>query len=258
MPITLGIDVGSLTTKSVVLKDGVVSSHSLLPSGENVQTTVEEVVNLALGSTGMPLNGIDRIASTGIGKDFVSYSGKLLAEARCGVAGVRFYYPSIKGVIDIGAERTRVAKCNAKGRMVDFESNDKCASGTGIFLDTMSSLLQIRPWDSEALHKVEQGEINISSTCAVFAESEVISLIHKGMSRFDIWMAISTSVASKVYVLVNRLSLDSDIAIIGGVAKNPVFIFCLENMLGCKLLIPPDPEFITALGAAIIAAESET
>jgi predicted CoA-substrate-specific enzyme activase len=195
------------------------------------------------------------IAFTGIGKDFVPYSGRLLAEARCGVAGVRYYDTSIKGVIDVGAEKTRVVKYDAKGRIVDFASNDKCAAGTGIFLDAVSSVLQIEPWDSEALQKVEQGEISISSTCAVFAESEVISLIHSGTNRYDLWMAVNTSVASRVYVLINRLSLDSGIAMIGGVAKNPVLTYYLEKMLGCKLLVPPDPEFVTALGAAIIAQE---
>lgn len=206
----------------------------------------------ALETAGLPLNRVGSIGSTGVGKDYVPYPSKLIGEARCSVAGVRFFNPIAEGVIDIGAENCRVTKLDAKGRIIDFTSNDKCAAGAGIFLDTMSRLLHIEPAESDALHRVRQ-QVDITSTCVVFAESEVVSLIHKGVDRFDIWRGINDSMASRVCSLVKKLHLEGSIAIIGGVAQNPSFIFCLEKMLGGKLFVPPIPQFMNALGVAIIA-----
>lgn len=250
--IELGIDVGSLTTKSVVLEDDTILSVVLLPTREDVANTVVEVVKVGLETAGLSLSRVDKIGCTGVGKNYVPYTNKLIAEARCSVAGVRFFKPMAEAVIDIGAESCRVTKFDAKGRIIDFASNDKCAAGTGIFLDTMAGVLHIEPGESDTLHRVTH-EVDVTSTCVVFAESEVVSLIHKGVDRFDIWRGINYSMASRVCSSVKRLYLGRSIAIIGGVARNPSFIFCLEKRLGSKVFVLPTPQFVNALGAAIIA-----
>ena len=253
--INLGVDVGSLATKVLILNESKILSRFQEPTGDDVREAVSRAISESLAKAGLSRNRLERIISTGVGRNHVSDASKSEAEGRCSVAGVRHLFPSVRGLLDVGAESSRALKFDNSGRVVGFASNDKCASGTGIFLDTMSKLLQIRPDDLEALQKAEQ-KVNITSTCVVFAESEVVSLIHKGVNRFDLWMAINSSVASKAYALVGKLRLDGEVAIIGGVAKNQVFIHCLRDLLGERVLVPESPEFVNALGAAIIGRES--
>lgn len=254
--LTLGVDIGSLTTKSVILNERQILAWSLIQSSDNVEIGIEEAVNKSLTDARISLNQIESISFTGVGKNYAPYAGKQLAEGKCSIAGARFLNTQITGVVDIGAESSRVTKCDSAGRVVGYAVNDKCAAGTGIFLDTMSKLLKIDLTDSKALDKVEN-KIDITSTCVVFAESEVVSLIHKGVNRFDLWMGINRSVANRVCTLVNKLRLDGITAVIGGVARNPVFVFCLREMLGNKLFVPDDPELTNAMGASILAKEQK-
>ncbi|MGA2368858.1 MAG: acyl-CoA dehydratase activase, partial [Dehalococcoidia bacterium] len=172
------------------------------------------------------------------------------------IAGARYYFPLVQGVIDIGAESSKAMKCAANGKIVDFAANDKCAGGAGIFLDTMSLLLQIDADDPKSMDMITE-QINITSTCVVFAESEVVTLIHKGMNRFDIWRGINESIAERAFSLAARIRASGKVALIGGIAKNPVFVSCFEKMSGYKLLIPTNAQFVNALGAAIYARESK-
>ena len=253
---TLGIDVGSLTTKSLILEDSNILSSSLLPTSEDASGTAANAIEQSLKNAGLSLNQIEQIVSTGIGKGYTPYPTKQVAELRCDTVGSRFLYPSVRGVIDIGAESCQVAKCDLRGNVVDFAVNDKCAGGTGIFLDTMAKVLQITPKEMEETYQTEE-EVSITSTCAVFAESEVVSLIHKGgVSRFGIWRGINKSIANRTYSLVAKLGIEGQIAVIGGVSRNPDFIASLEKMIGSKLLVPPQPQIVGALGAAIVAQRS--
>ena len=251
--ITLGIDVGSLTTKSLILEDSNILSSVLLPTGQDTSDTAANAIAQSVENAGLSPNQIDHIVSTGIGKSHVPHPTKSAAEARSDMVGSRFLYPSVRGVINVGAENSRVLKCDPKGNIVDFATNDKCAAGTGVFLDAMAKVLQIESGEVEKVHQTEQ-EISITSTCVVFAESEVVSLIHKGnVDRFGIWKGISDSIASRVYSLVTKLRIEGEIVVIGGVAKNLDFITSLEKMIGSELLVPPHPQIVGALGAAIIA-----
>ncbi len=251
--ITLGIDVGSLTTKALILEDTNILSSSLLITGEETSEAAANAIAHSLESAGLSLNQIDRIVSTGIGKSHVPYPTKLAAEARCDIVGTRFLYPLVGGVIDVGADNSWVVKCDLKGNIVDFATNDKCAAGTGVFLDAMAKVLQMEPIELGKVHQTEQ-ESSITSTCVVFAESEVVSLIHKGsVDRFGIWKGISNSIASRIYSLVAKLRIEGEIVVIGGVARNLDFVTSLEEMVGSKLLVPPNPQIVGALGAAIIA-----
>lgn len=254
--ITLGIDVGSLTTKALVLEDSNILSSSLLLTGEDASDTTAGAVSQSLEQAGLSLSQIAHIVSTGVGRSYVPYPTKPAAEVRCNIVGSRFLYPSARGVIDVGAENSRVVKCDLKGNIVDFATNDKCAAGTGVFLDAMAKVLQIEPREMQKVHQTEQG-ISITSTCVVFAESEVVSLIHKGgVNRFSLWRGISSSIASRVYSLVTKLRMEGEIVVIGGVASNLDFIISLEEMIGGKLLVPPHPQTVGALGAAILAQKA--
>ena len=251
---TIGIDIGSLSTKAVLLKDHTVAALKVIQSGDDVSTTVADIKESILSSGGLRYERIDKTAFTGVGKDLASPAGSAVPDAKSGVAGTRFYNIGITGLIDIGAENSRVVKLDKTGRIIGFASNDKCAAGTGIFLDTMAKLLQVNREDEIPAGK-GGSRVDVTSTCVVFAESEVVSLIHKGTDRFDLWLGINRSVANRVITLVHKLRPEGTIGIIGGVAKNPTFISCLREVLGDRLFIPRDPEFVNALGASIIAQE---
>ena len=195
---TAGIDIGSLTTKSVILDSSNILSFSLLPTGEDASQSITRAIEQALEEAGLSLNDINSMVSTGVGKSEIPYPVTTATELRCDVMGAIFLQPSIRGVVDIGAESCRAMKCNQKGNVVDFALNDKCASGTGIFLDTMAKALGITIDELKELPQVEQ-EISITSTCAVFAESEVVSLVHKGVNRFDIWRGVNKSIANRIF-----------------------------------------------------------
>ena len=251
--ITLGVDVGSLTTKTLTLGDSNILSSVLLTTGEDVSDTATNAIEKSLKDASLSLEQIANIVTTGVGKGHVPYPTKSVAEARCDMVGSRFLCPSVGGVINVGAENSRVLKCDPKGNIVDFATNDKCAAGTGVFLDAMAKVLQIEAEELEKIHQTDQ-EISITSTCVVFAESEVVSLIHKGdVDRFAIWRGISNSIATRVYSLVAKLRIEGEVMIIGGVARNLDFVASLEQMTGSKLLVPPNPQMVGALGAAIIA-----
>jgi len=251
--ITLGIDVGTLTTKALILEDRNILSFFVLPTGNDISGTTANTIDETLKKACLSLNQISQIVATGVGKNHVPYPAKTAAEIRCDTAGAIFLHPSVKGLIDLGADNCRVVKCGPKGNVVDFALNDRCAAGTGIFLDAMAKILQITPKELRDRHKVEH-QINIVSTCVVFAESEVVSQIHKGdVNRFSLWKAINNSLAKRIHNLIARLHIIGETVIIGGHARNADLIACLEEIMGSKLLVPSNPQIVCALGAAIIA-----
>lgn len=253
MMITLGIDVGTLTTKALILEDHNILSSFMLSTGNDISATTENTIEETLKNAGHSLNQISQIVATGVGKGHVPYPTKSAAEIQCDMVGTKFLYPSVRGIIDLGAENCRVVKCGPKGNVVDFALNEMCAAGTGIFLDAMAKILQITPTEMREKHNNEH-RINIASTCVVFAESEVVSQIHKGdVDRLSLWKAINNSLAKKIHNLVARLHISGGTVMIGGHARNADLIACLEEMMRSKLHVPSQPQMVSALGAAIIA-----
>jgi predicted CoA-substrate-specific enzyme activase len=252
--ITIGVDIGSISTKAVLLKDSAIAACKLVQSSDDISTSVDNIIKTLISSVGLKKEQIEKVAFTGVGRNLASVSGVALPDAKSGVAGIRFYNTELSGLIDVGAENAKVVKTDQNGRLIGIVSNDKCASGTGIFLDTMAKLLKIEK--QEKYLNVETGDkVEILSPCVVFAESEVVSLIHKGANRFTLWLAINRSVANKVGTLVNKLRLEGTVGMIGGVARNPTFVDCMRDAIGDRIYIPPDPEFVNALGAAILVRE---
>ena len=253
--ITAGLDIGSLSTKAVVINDGNILSWILLPTGESSKLTASKAIEQAATNAKLSLADIAGIVSTGIGKKETPYSTEIATEVMCAAKGAKHLYPFIVGVIDIGAESCRAIKCDQQGHVIDFALNDKYAAGTGVFLDTMAKALGVKPEEMGELSLKSQREVNISSTCAVFAESEVISLIHRKVDRIDILKGIHRSVAVRIAGLVNRLHMEGDIVVIGGIAQNIDVVTLLAEFTKLNLIIPSHPQIVGALGAAIIAQE---
>jgi len=253
--ITVGIDIGSLTTKAAIVGEGKVIAHELVLTGDSSYEAATRAVEAAMRLGGVGTEDVAKFVSTGAGKGETPYTDEKATELLCDTRGTLFYYPSTRTIIDMGAENVRVVRCNATGRVLDFGLNDKCASGTGIFLDTMAKALEVRIEDIGSLSLQAREDITITATCAVFAESEIVGLIARGIDRASILSGVHKSIASRIYGLVNRLGISGDVVFIGGGAKNIGLSTSLEGLIKRELLIPEAPQIVGAVGAALIAEE---
>jgi len=253
--VTVGIDIGSLTTKAVVVGGGRVIAHELVLTGDSSYEAATRVVEAVMRVAGVDSKDIAKFVSTGVGKGETPYAAEQATELLCDARGTQFYYPSARTIIDVGAENVRVVRCGATGRVLDFGLNDKCASGTGIFLDTMAKALEVEVDDLGPISLQAKEDIAITATCAVFAESEIVGLIARGMDKASILGGVHKSIASRIYGLANRLGIIKDVVLIGGGAKNIGLSTSLENLINEELLLPEEPQIVGAVGAALIAEE---
>ena len=254
----LGIDIGSLTTKVVVLNDDSTPFFSIAPSGDEPESSARAALDEMLARAGVSANGDLYLVSTGIAAKQISFSHQQKAITTCLARGVNYLFPQARMAIDLGAESATVLKVNERGRISDWVNHDKCAAGTGVFLQQMAKLMQMPLEEMSILPEHVNSCPDISSTCAVFAESEVISHVHRDppTPKEEIIAGIYSSVVSRVITLCKRIGVERDVAVVGGVALNRGLVRILEKELGFDLLVPDAPQMAAALGAAIVARES--
>ncbi len=250
---TLGIDVGSTASKCVMLKDGQeIVSKSLISVGTGTsgpQRAIEEV----LSNVNMKREDMAYTLATGYGRNSLSgIADKQMSELSCHARGAYFLFPKVHTVIDIGGQDVKVLKIE-NGAMVNFQMNDKCAAGTGRFLDVMAKVLEVKIDDLARLGDESTKMVSISSTCTVFAESEVISQLAQGSDKRDIIAGIHRSIAGRTAGLVHRVGLVPEIVMTGGVAQNHGVVHALEEQLGCTIETSPLTQYNGALGAALYA-----
>ena len=255
---TLGIDIGSLTTKAVVLADDGIVTSVVIMSGDEAEESARLAMEQALSGAGMGQGSELCIVTTGTGGKSVSFSQEQKATTTCLARGARFLFPTTRMVIDMGAESSSVLRLNERGRVSDSAGQDKCAAGTGIFLQQMAKLMQMPLEEMSALSSRAKGRASITNTCAVFAESEVISHVHRDppTPKEDIIAGIYYSVVSRIMTLCKRVGIERDVAVVGGVALNTGLVAVLEKELGFEVMVPDAPQIVSALGAAILARES--
>jgi predicted CoA-substrate-specific enzyme activase len=259
---TIGIDAGSLNTKVVVLDDGRITGFSIVPSGDDCAASTKVALNNALTSQGVPLEASSGkgwpMVATGIGAKSLTFIPQQKSITTCLARGIHSLFSSVRMSVDMGAESTTVIKINERGRLADWVNHDKCASGTGLFLQQMAKLMAMPITEMAQLSLKAQTRPEITSTCAVFAESEVISHVHRDppTPMPDIAAGIYYSVVSRVMALCKRVGIEKDIAVTGGVALNIGLVNILEKELGIKVLVPVVPQTVAALGAAVIACEN--
>jgi predicted CoA-substrate-specific enzyme activase len=253
--ISVGIDIGFLTTKAVVMIGGEIKAHYMMLTGDSGYQAANTAVQNVIEICGLGIKDIDKCVSTGLGKAETPYDHEQAPEILCDVKGSLFFYPSARTIIDVGAESCRVVRCNANGRVLDFGLNDKCASGTGIFLDTMAKALGVQIENLGSLSLQAKEDITVTATCAVFAESEVVGLIARGIDKASILGGIHKSIANRIYGLANRVGISNDVILIGGGARNIGISSCLKALIHGNLLIPEEPQIVGAVGAAIIAQD---
>ncbi|HHT46263.1 MAG TPA: 2-hydroxyglutaryl-CoA dehydratase [Firmicutes bacterium] len=254
MPVA-GIDIGSLSTEVVILKKEEMLAQVIIPTGANSKLAAEKAMKEALEKSGLSFNELGYIVATGYGRVSVPFANKKVTEISCHGKGAFFLHPGVRTVIDIGGQDSKVIRLSPQGKVIDFVMNEKCAAGTGRFLEVMAHALET---DLEEMSRPSAPSVktaNISSMCTVFAESEVVSLVAEGHPREEIIKGIIYSVVERTISLARRVGVEEELMMTGGVAKNIALREALEKSLGIKITVPDEPQAVGALGAALLAAE---
>jgi (R)-2-hydroxyacyl-CoA dehydratese activating ATPase len=250
-----GIDVGSLTAEVVIIDDGVIRNYIIRPTGANSKTAAEKAMQEALQAAGLKDKDLQYIVATGYGRVSIDFADKCVTEITCHGRGAHYWSPLVRTIIDIGGQDSKVIRIGEDGRAVDFAMNDKCAAGTGRFLEVMAQALEVELSELADLSDRAQNAVRISSMCTVFAESEVVSLIARGLPREDIARGLHYAIADRTAGLVHRVGLEEAVMITGGVAKNGAVVRALNEKLKTEIIVPVEPQIAGALGAALLASE---
>ncbi|ABK61888.1 MULTISPECIES: acyl-CoA dehydratase activase [Clostridium] len=252
---TMGIDIGSASSKVVILKDG-----SDIIAAEVIQVGTgssgpKRALEAALSKSGLKMEDMDKIVATGYGRFAIEEADKQISEISCHAKGIFFLVPTARTIIDIGGQDAKAIKLDKNGGVKQFFMNDKCAAGTGRFLDVMSRVLEVELGDMAEYDSRATEPASISSTCTVFAESEVISQLSKGVAKENIIAGVHQSVASKACGLAYRCGLEEDVVMCGGVAQNAGVVRAIEKELKKPVIVAPTPQVTGAIGAALFAYE---
>jgi len=257
--ITAGVDVGSLSVETVLYEKGRgIVSHSIGAVGGNSRKSAHRSFETALQNACTTRAEVARVVSTGSGREIFDLADENVTEITCIARGTHVLCPGCMTIVDIGGQDTKVIRINEAGHVMSFDMNDKCAAGTGRFLEVMARALDVDLEEMGERSLAYQNDFEISSVCTVFAESEVISLVSEGQAVDDILHAVHNAVADRTLSLLERIGLEGDVAMTGGVAKNVGVVRALENKIGSPLTIHSEPQIVGALGAALIAAGRST
>ena len=256
--ITAGIDCGSKNIKVVIVKEGVILSTASVISGFDQEESAEQALKSALEKAGIKREDVEHITATGAGMEAIKFSHNTITTITADARGTYSIFPSARTIIDIGAEEGLVVKIDDKGKVKDFGINEKCAAGAGAFIEAMSRALEVNIETMGELSLKSTKQIPMNAQCTIFAESEVVSLIHQKTLKEDIIRAVHDAIADRNTSMVRQIGIVKDVALIGGVANNIGFVDAMNRNLGFELLIPKEgiaPEYVSALGAALVAQD---
>ena len=253
----LGIDIGSGYSKAVLCEDAGLRSCAILPSGGNYQMTGRKVAEIALGRLKLSFKDISCIVATGYGSVAVDFADDTITDIVCHAVGIHHLFPSVRTAIDVGAQFSKAIRMNDEGRVTYFVMNEKCAGGSGKFLQVMARILQRKVEDIAEVSTVATEAVEFTTGCAVFAESEAISRISEGALPDEILAGVHKAMASKIANLVTRVGLEPDCALTGGGARHRGLVEAVERELTIPVLVPAEPQITAALGAALLAWQSK-
>jgi len=254
--ITAGVDVGSGSSQALILEDGQIIAYSNLRTGSNSPDSSRRAMDAALDGTGMTLKDIRYTVGTGYGRVNVPFATRAITEIACHARGANFMAgPKVRTVLDMGGQDCKAIRCDERGKVTNFLMNDKCAAGTGRGMEVMADLLAIPIQDIGALSfQVESEPQPVSSTCVVFAKSEALGLMRAGWSKSMVLAAYCAAMAHRVVLLLERVGVEPEFFITGGIGKNSGVVKRLEKELGVQALQSPyDSQIAGALGAALFA-----
>jgi predicted CoA-substrate-specific enzyme activase len=254
--ITAGVDVGAKTIKVLLLDGRRILAHRLVLGGLDTRAALDGVFAEALEAVaGLSRGDLDCVVATGAGRGVVGDADEVVTEVSAAARGASFLVPSARTVIDVGAEEGRAVRCTESGKVDDFAVNEKCAAGAGTFTEAMARALEVSVEELGRLSLRSQKSVPMNAQCTVFAESEVVSLLHAKTPKEDISRAVHDAIASRITSMVRKVGFAKDVVIIGGMAKNPGFVASMRRSLETDVVVPEEPEFVGALGAALIGAE---
>jgi (R)-2-hydroxyacyl-CoA dehydratese activating ATPase len=239
-------------TKAVILRDKEVTAWVAIPGGrESTAQVARRAMDQVMERAGAAERDIDSIVATGLGRDYVTFTKQKRPEFPCLASGINFLMPSVRILLDLGTRKSIAIKCHG-GKAFKLAPSSKCAAGTGTYLKMVANIFNLTIEQMSELSFKSKADIEIQTTCAVFAESEIISLIHNGTREEDILRGIFRGLAERLYPQLLEIGIAKEIAITGGFARNKAIIVALEAMVGFPLLVPENPIITGALGAALI------
>ena len=260
MVYVLGIDIGSASSKGVVLSDHFDDRRPLgsfeCPSGGDFKFTAEKIRKELLSQIGKSINDIYRTVATGFGSKLVIFADEVKPDIVCLGKGVSSFLPSVRTVIDVGDLYTKVLRMDGQGSVHNFLLSGKCAGGSGRILQVIAKVLQVKVEEIGELSLKSKKRVEFNTGCAVFAESEAISRLSQEVSKEDLLAGIHRALAAQINSLVERMGVEKEVAMVGGCARDVGLVQALKEVRGHDILIPPNPHMTAALGAAVIAMES--
>lgn len=249
-----GIDIGSTMTKVVIMDEEIITSI-VGPTGPEHRRLADRVMAEALKKVDLPFEAMDYIVATGYGRINVPFADKQITEISCHAKGIAHLFPKAKTVIDVGGQDSKGIKIGGNGKPVNFIMNDKCAAGSGRFLDILADALEVNVADLGPLSLEAKKSVEISNICTVYAEPEVKSKLVEGVPLPDLVAGIHESLANRIFRMVNRLKVEEEIILTGGVAKNVGMVKALSQKLGHQVTVPSEPLLTGALGAALLGKD---
>jgi len=249
-----GIDIGSTMTKVVIMDSDIISSV-IGPTGPEQRRLANKVMEKALDQIKLPFDDISYVVATGYGRINVPFADKQITEISCHAKGAAFFFPDAKTIIDIGGQDSKGIKIDHNGRPVNFVMNDKCAAGSGRFLEVIANVLGITIEDMGKIGLEGKNPSQISNICTVFAEQEVVARLAEGAQLNNLIAGVLESLANRVTRMVKRIHLEREVVFTGGGAKNIGLVKALSDKIGYEVLVPPDPLLTGAIGAALLGRD---
>lgn len=246
-----GIDIGSTMTKAVIIKDEIIASV-IGPTGPEQRHLANKVMEQALNQAGIPFTAVTYIVSTGYGRINVPFADKQVTEISCHAKGVAHLFPKARTIIDIGGQDAKAIRINTNGKPIDFIMNDKCAAGSGRFIEVIADTLGLELYEMSKLSLESKNPANISSVCTIWAQQEVAANQAKGIPLPDLVAGIHRSLADRIVRMARRIRIEKDIILTGGGAKNTGLVRAVEDYLGQDILVPDEPLITGALGATLL------
>lgn len=253
-----GVDVGSVTVKVVITENGEIKAYHLTPAGSNYRVAAQKAMEEALAEAGLSLEDMANIVATGYGASNVESASQQVTDISCCARGISHTFPAVRTVIDVGGQASKVIRVNAEGKATNFVISERCAAGSGRFLQIIANVLRIDLDSVGPLSLQAKNPVTYTTGCAVFGESEAVSRVAEGTPKEDILAGVHNSIAAKISNLIDRVGLEQECAFTGGGALDVGLIKRVEEKLGIHLLVPPQPQLTAALGAALVAEERMT
>jgi len=249
----MGIDIGSVYSKGVIIGDSKPAAYHVIPSGANYQTAAETIKQELLRQLNLSQNDIADTVATGTGATNVPFASRQVSDIVCTARGINSVFPQARTAIEVAGQSTKAIRINEQGMVTNFTVSEKCAAGSGRFIEVIANVLRINLKDFGPLSLKSKQPVTFGTGCAVFGESEAVTRVAEGIPKEDIAAGVNKALASKISSLVKKIKLEEPCAICGGGALNTGLIKTVEQEMNIKLLVPAQPQIVTALGAAVTA-----